>query len=484
MTSVPHDQTNLFGVNARTATFLRSAFVAFFVALTLLASPASAQAPAASPAPAPATTPAPEPVVPLLGARQDEAAAGALIGSWSIDSEVAPLTLILKPDGRFSLDGTKGTYSVHGNQIALSTAVGKTTYDFDLTQTSLILRGGDLRKDTTFLRQTAMTDYVAALVELSPSAVRHKLTRIGIVMLIVIGARVLISALQGLSQFIVSNDWGPLGLVWRHNKARVRTIHSLVLNVVKYFIYFTALGIVLSELGINYATYLASLSVVGLAIGFGSQGLVQDMVTGFFVIFESQFDVGDMVDLSGQTGVVTELGLRMTKIRNYFGQVVVIPNRNISVVGNYKLGSQLALIDVAVPGPEADAAATATLAALSREMNIQFAGVLMNEPVVEGAVTPSEGGRFIRLRVLFWPGQTWVVDQQLVPRITELFKPKAEGAAPSRVVVFYHPHEEIKVVDWRAKLQERLHWPLRHQTGTHPAQPQGQSQPQDHQGGT
>ena len=66
---------------------------------------------------------------------------------------------------------------------------------------------------------------------------------------------------------------------------------ALVVNLIKYVIYFTAFGFILSELGINYTTYIASLSVVGLAIGFGSQGLVQDMVTGMFIIFEEQFDV-------------------------------------------------------------------------------------------------------------------------------------------------------------------------------------------------
>lgn len=442
-----------------------------------LVHPASAQAPSPAPSPASATAagaaaPALPPPAPLVGARQDEAAAEALVGTWTCDADVLTLTLKLFADGRFAFDNERGTYKIKGNQLTLVTPKGGTTYDFDLKQSTMVLRGGDLRADTTFVRQAALTDYIAVMVELSPSAIRHRLSRIGMVIVIVLFARLLISLLQALSQFAISNDWGPLGLIWRHNKARVRTIHSLVLNVIKYFIYFTALGIVLSELGINYATYVASLSVVGLAIGFGSQGLVQDMVTGFFVILEGQFDVGDMVELSGQTGVVTELGLRMTKVRNYLGQVVIIPNRNISVVGNYRLGSQLALVDVEVPNPADDARISAQILHLARELNQQFAGVLLNEPVVEGAMVLAPDARFLRLRVLFWPGQTWVVEQQLVPRVQALVKPKAEGAPAPRVILFYHPHEEIHVVNWRASLKEHLRWPrLPHHAQAQPPSP-------------
>lgn len=95
-------------------------------------------------------------------------------------------------------------------------------------------------------------------------------------------------------------------------------------------VYFAALGFILGELGVNYTAYLASLSVIWLAVGFGSQGLVQDVVTGFFIIFEGQFDVGDMVEMSGQTGLVEELGLRMTRLRNYLGELISVPNRNIA----------------------------------------------------------------------------------------------------------------------------------------------------------
>lgn len=396
----------------------------------------------------------PPPLAPLVGARHDAVTAQLLMGSWVAEIADARVSLTFKPGGHFSLDSLEGEYIPTGSQLILRTREGETRYDFELSSGALALRGGDLRKEIRFIRQTEAAEYVASWIELSPDDLKRKFKRLTVVLCVVLFARLTILLLKGISHLLIYSDWGPFALIWRFNKGRVRTIHSLVLNVVKYFVYFSALGVVLSELGVNYATYLASLSVVGLAIGFGSQGLVQDMVTGFFVIFEAQFDVGDMVEVGGQTGVVVELGLRMTKLRNYFGQIVVIPNRNIAVVGKYRLDSQLATIDVAISGPEADAPATKLLTELGREINRQFPGVFLNDPVVESVLPLKTGERFIRLRVLFWPGQLWVIDQQFVPRLREAFKRAGLEIPSDRVVVFYHSRDQLVTYDWRERLKK------------------------------
>jgi len=215
-----------------------------------------------------------------------------------------------------------------------------------------------------------------------------------------------------------------------------------VLNVVKYVIFFTATGMILSELGMNYTAYIASLSVIGLAIGFGSQGLVQDMVTGLFVIFEGQYDVGDMVEISGQTGVVEELGLRMTRLRNYVGQTVVIPNRNIAVVGNYAKGTQRVTIDVAVQ-KESLEKARELLPKIVGEAAGQFKGIVIRMPRLDDTLELATGECFARLSLRIWPGQTWVIDQQIVPRIKEGMTREGLTIPADRVVVFYHAREQL-----------------------------------------
>ena len=119
-----------------------------------------------------------------------------------------------------------------------------------------------------------------------------------------------------------------------------------------FIIYFFALGLVLQEFGVNLTAYLASASIVGLAISFGSQGLVQDMVIGLTLIFSDAMDVGDMVEIVGTTtviGRVEVIGLRFTKLINFYNQEVFIPNRTIANVSRFPHGGVDAYADVQIP---------------------------------------------------------------------------------------------------------------------------------------
>jgi small conductance mechanosensitive channel len=364
--------------------------------------------------------------------------------------------LTLKEDGDFSLDGRHGLWEARGNQLRLASAGKATSYEYELTKDALTLRGGDLRKDVKLTRQTNVVDYVGDWFSISGAKLRQKAFRVGIILAVVAGARLVIVLLQALSEILIYSNRGLFRHVYKFNKRRVRTYHLLVLNVVKYVIYLVALGFLLTEFGVDYTTYVASLSVVGLAIGFGTQGLVQDMVTGLFVIFENQFDVGDMIEISGQTGVVTELGLRSTRLRNYLGQEMIIPNRNISVVGNYRAGAMQALVDVSVTTPEAARKGEEVLTTLLKELHEQFQGVIMTPPVVEGVFTLDTQERFVRARLHIWPGQQWVVDQQVLPRVREAFQ-RAEVVIPAdRVVVTYNFHEKRHGPTLTERLAKRI----------------------------
>ncbi len=191
--------------------------------------------------------------------------------------------------------------------------------------------------------------------------------------------------------------------------------------------------------------YFASLSVVGLAIGFGSQGLVQDMVTGFFIVFEEQFNVGDMVEIPPHTGIVEELGLRMTRLRNYLGQSVVIPNRNIAVVGNYLRGAQQVYLDVALATATDTKKAKDSLRQIAEQVAGQFQDIILSEPKSLDDVALSAEERFLRLHLTIWPQQQWVIDQELVPRIRTMMKSEGFEVPNDKIVVFYHPRETRSV---------------------------------------
>jgi small-conductance mechanosensitive channel len=410
----------------------------------------------------------------LLGQWQDRAAERALVGTWRTTIGNVYMELVLRDDSTFTLDDLQGHYRVEDNRLVLTNGA-VVTYAWQLTDAGLVLSGSTLRAPITFTRAPHVPGYFTWVWDLTPEAVWQRVNRILFILGIVVAARVIIWLLRITSAFLIFSTWGPLGLLYRHNKNRAKTIHSLVLNVIKYFIYFTALGMILGELGINYTTYIASLSVIGLAIGFGSQGLVQDMVTGFFIIFEGQFDVGDMVEISGQTGYVTEIGLRMTKIRNYLGQIVVIPNRNIATVANYSRGAQRVYIDAAVADEPGGERALPILRTLGMEMQKQYDGVLLQPVKVSGPMKLETGETFVRLHFSIWPNQTWIVDQQVVPRVRERLRDAGIDNPGDRVAPFYHAREIIPVPHWR----ERLAWVRKRfaDGGAHSAHP---DHPTDH----
>lgn len=291
----------------------------------------------------------------------------------------------------------------------------------------------------------AVIDYMTELFDVSMRNIKEKALRILVIVLICIVARLVMKVVQAIGYFMVYSEWGPLRYVFRDHQRSI-TVQALIINLVKYIVYFTALGYILNELGIDYKTYLASLSLIGIAIGFGSQGLVQDVVTGFFILFENQFVVGDMVEIAGQTGIVEEIGLRTTRLRNYLGGVMIFPNRNIAVVGRYEKGGMEFNVDVAVPQADRVEAGADLLQRIGDELSKQFDDVILDEPEVIGVITLATGETFLRLYGRIWPAQQWVVDAQMVPRIRELFKQGGIEIPGDRIVVFYHlPTKEEKV---------------------------------------
>lgn len=101
-------------------------------------------------------------------------------------------------------------------------------------------------------------------------------------------------------------------------------------------------------MNVKIAGLLAGAGIVGLAVGFGAQSLVKDVITGFFIIFEDQFGVGDYIKISAVEGTVLEIGLRTTKIKGAGGEINIIPNGSILEVVNYSINNSVAVVDVSI----------------------------------------------------------------------------------------------------------------------------------------
>ncbi|AGX03663.1 MULTISPECIES: mechanosensitive ion channel family protein [Bacillus] len=132
------------------------------------------------------------------------------------------------------------------------------------------------------------------------------------------------------------------------SSARAQTLKSLTSNVFSYVLIFIVTVTVLQIFGIQATAILAGAGVVGLAIGFGAQGLVSDVVTGFFLLLEKQIDVGDYVTAASFSGIVEQVGLRTTQIRGFDGTLHFVPNREITSLSNHSRGNMRALVDIGI----------------------------------------------------------------------------------------------------------------------------------------
>lgn len=203
---------------------------------------------------------------------------------------------------------------------------------------------------------------------------------------------------------------------WRFRK--LRSIGTLATSTAVFTLYFLAIGMILREFGVSLTAYLASASVLGLAIGFGSQGVVQDVVTGLTFIFSDLVDVGDLVEISGQTGVVRSITMRFVELQNALGASVFIPNRTINNVINYPRGYVRCIVDVTLRGDEQTRQAAEEKAlALMQAAQEQFPGILMTAPSNEGRLRFSSGKEIVRIKFRIWPNRGQPIEASYVQEL-------------------------------------------------------------------
>ncbi|ALC88524.1 mechanosensitive ion channel protein MscS [Bacillus sp. FJAT-18017] len=184
----------------------------------------------------------------------------------------------------------------------------------------------------------------------------------------------------------------------RVSERRESTLVKLLDNVVTYAIYFIALMMILSALTIDVKALLAGAGIVGLAVGFGAQNLVKDVITGFFIILEDQFSVGDHIRVDMFEGTVESIGLRTTKIKSWTGELHILPNGSINQVTNFSLNNSSAVVDVGIAYEEDIDKAEAVIKELLEKMPEQYED-LVKAPELQGIQNfgPSE----VTLRIVF-----------------------------------------------------------------------------------
>ena len=125
-----------------------------------------------------------------------------------------------------------------------------------------------------------------------------------------------------------------------YSESRIRTLETLAKNFFQYFLFFVIVYSVLTIIGIPVGSLIAGAGIFGVALGLGAQGFINDVITGFFIIYERQLDVGDHVILDTVEGIVDQVGLRTTQVKSFDGTLNYIPNRQILIVSNLSRENQ------------------------------------------------------------------------------------------------------------------------------------------------
>lgn len=215
----------------------------------------------------------------------------------------------------------------------------------------------------------------------------------------IILAFIIIKILHKLIEKFFTTKYGTKR-VGKSNK-RAKTMVNLLQNVVSYVVWFIVSTTILSNLGIRVESIIAGAGVVGLAIGFGAQALVKDVITGFFIIFENQFDVGDYVKINttGTTvaeGTVQSIGMRSTRILSFEGDLTILPNGTMNEIVNFSIHNGMAIVEIPVSIKENLDKVEQKLEVFLPTIKEKYA-IFVNEPEILGVETVTAGEATIKI---------------------------------------------------------------------------------------
>lgn len=243
----------------------------------------------------------------------------------------------------------------------------------------------------------------------------HVLVIVAVALALARAVRVLAARAARLAE----KDEGPLS----ERAKRARTLAGFLRRAAAVLIYAVALSVALRALGVDITPILAGAGVAGVALGFGAQGLIRDLISGLFILAEDQFRVGDVIKTAGVAGQVERVTLRVTQVRDLEGVVHTIPNGEIKVVSNLTKGFSRVSLDVGVGYREDLDRAIKLLDAVGRELaeDPQYGPLILEPPVVLGVEALAESQVTLRLLAKTLPLRQWDVARELRRRIKLAF---------------------------------------------------------------
>lgn len=234
---------------------------------------------------------------------------------------------------------------------------------------------------------------------------------------------------------------------------RAQTLIGVARYIMVLVIFVVASLIILRELGIDIGPVLAAAGVVGLAVGFGAQSLVKDVISGFFILLDDQIRVGDVVEVGGKGGLVEKVNLRVTVLRDIAGNVHYIPNGSIGVVTNMTKEYSRYVFDIGVAYREDVDEVIEVIESIDVNLRIdpEFKDDIKEPIEILGLDQFGDSAVIIRARTTTLPGKQWRIGREFNRRLKQRFdelnieipfphvtlymgQDKQGGASPLRIV--------------------------------------------------
>jgi moderate conductance mechanosensitive channel len=223
------------------------------------------------------------------------------------------------------------------------------------------------------------------------------------------------------------------GFKYNIGNKKLDTMSSIIVSIYRYTVYIVAVVTILAAY-FNMGPVLAAAGVGGIAIGLGAQSLIKDIISGFFIVLEDQYVVGDLITIENMTGIVEEMELRISKLRNFNGDLYTIPNGEIKKVTNHTRGSKAAIVDIplaySVDIDKVITAANKVCKAAAEEFE-----KIVEAPKVQGITEFGKETMNLRIVAKTLPNEQWEVERRIRKLIKDEFSKDMLDLCESRMIL-------------------------------------------------
>ncbi len=246
---------------------------------------------------------------------------------------------------------------------------------------------------------------------------------IGLILIVLIALKLINASMNKLNKTLLKHAEKRDKDNAKESEKRINTLIGILKGAIKITVITTVIMIILQKLGLNIGPILASAGIVGLAVGFGAQELVRDVISGFFILLEDQIRSGDVAVINGISGQVETIQLRTITLRDFAGNVHIFQNGKIESLTNRTKGWSAAVFDIGVAYKEDVAQVFSIMKQTGDEMlqDPEFKPLLLEPIEIMGLDQFADSALVIKARFKTKPSQQWAITREYNKRLKQVF---------------------------------------------------------------